>query len=58
MVVDIHSVKPRARLTGRTWIITCPILTVHYCGTLDEALKCWRANRLHYQINHPRWCVK
>ena len=58
MIVDIHTVKPRARrLQDGTWFIRCPVYSCLYYGTLDDALKCWRANRLHIQLNFPRWCA-
>lgn len=58
MKVCEQTIKPRAVFRGRTWTVTCPLVMIHYCGTLDEALACWRAWRLNYQLNFPKWCVK
>jgi hypothetical protein len=58
MNLDIQTVKPRVRKVSGHWQVECPIVTILFFGTIDEALTCWRANRLHTQLNYPRWCAK
>ena len=65
MIVDIHSVKPRARLSWDTvytkvdrlgrpvWIVSCGYARhIHY--DLDVAIAGWRVKRLNAQIRREK----
>ncbi len=56
MRVCEQTVKPRARMVMGHWHIRCPIVTIQYHGAIDDALRCWRAHRLHYQLNLRSHC--